>query len=92
MPTFSAVNTAFTRVDSRVPIASSVVKMPTTSTGPHSTLTPPTWNDIGTCSPNSPSASPTYTPQNLAITAAASSISRIRSHPITQATPSPMVA
>ena len=42
--------------------------------------------------PNRPNASDRYTPQNFAITAEPSSISRIRSHPMIHATNSPIDA
>ena len=92
MATLMMVNTLFTRVLSLVPRASSAVKMPTMTTGPHSTSTPPSVSVVGMSMPNRPNASDRYTPQNFAITADPSSISRIRSHPMIQATNSPIDA
>ncbi|MNC75334.1 hypothetical protein D3C75_1268490 [compost metagenome] len=92
MPTLMIVKTLLIRVLSLVPIASRVVNTPTTSTGPQSRSTGPRLIVVGMSTPNSENASPRYTPQNFAITAAASSISRIRSQPMIQATNSPAVA
>ncbi|MNO02360.1 hypothetical protein D3C81_2227400 [compost metagenome] len=62
------------------------------STGPHSMSSGPRCSVVGIGTPNSPNASERYTPQNLAMTAAASSISRMRSQPMIQAASSPIVA
>src|SRR6478609_3356048 len=90
--TLMIVKMLFTRVLSLVPTASSAVNTATTSTGPQSRSTGPSSSVVGTSMPNSPNASDRYTPQNFAITAAASSISRIRSQPMIHATSSPAVA
>ena len=90
--TLMTVNTLFTRVLSLVPSASRAVKTPTITTGPQSRCTPPSSSVVGTSRPNRPNASARYTPQNFAITAEPRSISRMRSHPMIQATTSPIDA
>ncbi|CPU67331.1 Uncharacterised protein [Mycobacteroides abscessus] len=92
MATLMTVNTLLTRVLSFVPSARSAVNTATMKTGPHSRSTGPSGIVRGRSMPNSPNASPRYTPQNFAMTADASSISRMRSQPMIHATSSPMVA
>ena len=91
MAILSTVIAPSTRAPSLVPNTSSVVKNATMTAGATSMVNGPIARCVSKSQPIRSKKSLRYTPQYFEITDPAMSISRIRSHPMIQATISPTV-